>query len=239
MGIATKFGDFREARNQVYDMGLRRHMLSIYTMMAMGIGLTFGVGMVLQILTLPALLMQSAGGGILSLVLMLAPLLYVFMLGKELQVGSLAKGRTLYWTFCALMGFSMSFVFERYTGASIAVAFLSTAIAFSGLSLTGYTTKMDLTPWRGFLIMGVWGLIGAGIVNMIFGTALFDMAISAVGVLIFAALTALDTQMAKRMYREGHDEMNQRAAVWSALDLYLDFINIMLYLLRFVGVKKD
>lgn len=239
MTLLEKLSASYAEKDQVYDEGLRKHMLSIYNYMTIGIMITLGTGMGLQMLGMPAALAAMPGGAVLSIVLMFAPLAYVFFLGREITAGSIAKGQVLFWSFCALMGVTMAFVFEVYTGASIAVAFLSTAIAFAGLSLHGYTTKADLSPYRSFLIMGVWGLIGAGIVNIFFGTELFTLAISAIGVLIFAALTVVDTQDAKRMYREGQGEMNQRAAIWSALALYLDFINMMLYLLRFIGIKKD
>lgn len=237
--IFEKAGAAYGERDFVYDEGLRKHMLSIYNMMASGVLLTFIVGMGLQMLGMPAALAANPAGGILTMIMIFSPLVYVFFMGREIQAGSLAKGRFLYWSFCVLMGLSMAFVFEVYTGASIATAFLSTSIAFGGLSLYGYTTKSDLSPFRSFFVMAVWGLIGASIINMFFGTDLFSLAISAAGVVIFSALTAIDTQDAKRMYREGHDEMNQRAAIWSALALYLDFINLMLHLLRFIGIKKD
>lgn len=239
MSIFSKAVDAYGERDQVYDEGLRRHMLSIYNYMTSGIMLTFLVGMGLQMLGMPAALAAMPGGSVISIIMMIAPLPYVFFLSKEITAGSLAKGQMLYWSFCALMGLSLAFVFEVYTGASIAVAFLSAAIAFGGLSLYGYSTKTDLSPYRSFFVMAVWGLIGAMFINMFFGTDLFSMIVSAAGVLIFSALTAIDTQDARRMYREGQHDMNQRAVIWSALALYLDFINLMLHLLRFVGIKKD
>lgn len=233
--VSSAYGE----KNIVYDEGLRKHMLNVYNLMASGVMLTFIVGMGLQLLGMPAAIQQMPAGSALTLIMILAPLPYVFFMGKEIQTGSLAKGRFFYWSFCVLMGLSMAFIFERYTGASIAMAFLSTSVAFAGLSLYGYTTKSDLSPYRSFFIMAVWGLIAASLINIFFGADLFSMVVSAAAILIFSALTAIDTQQAKAMYREGEYEMNQRAAIWSAMELYLDFINLMIHMLRFVGIKKD
>lgn len=146
----------------------------------------------------------------------------------------------VFWSFTALMGVSMSTVFLQYTGTSIATTFFATAASFAGLSLFGYTTKRDLTGMGSFLIMAVWGLIAAMVLNMFVGSEPMAYVLSAAGIVIFAGLTAYDTQKIKSAYRTGISaDANERMAIWGAVDLYLDFVNLMLHLLRFMGVKKD
>jgi FtsH-binding integral membrane protein len=146
----------------------------------------------------------------------------------------------LFWAFAAVMGLSLSTIFITYTGASIAQTFFATAAAFLGLSLYGYTTKRDLSGFGTFLIMGVVGLIVAMVINMFLRSPGLDLAISAIGVLIFAGLTAYDTQKIKSMYFAvaGYGEAMAKSAVMGALQLYLDFINMFLFLLRFMGDRR-
>jgi FtsH-binding integral membrane protein len=153
---------------------------------------------------------------------------------------STQAAQALYWAFAVVMGLSLSTIFLRYTGVSIAQTFFATAVAFGGLSLYGYTTKRDLGPLGTFLIMGLIGLIVVSLINVFFmKSAMFDMVIGFVGVLIFAGLTAYDTQKIKSMYYHvaGTDFVG-KSVVMGALTLYLDFINMFLFLLRFMGDRR-
>ena len=149
--------------------------------------------------------------------------------------------QAMFWGFAVAMGLSMSTIFVAYTGASIAQTFFAVAAAFMGLSLWGYTTKKDLSGWGTFLIMGVVGLLVAMFINALFVRSVgMDLAISAIGVLIFAGLTAYDTQKIKSIYFAvaGHGEAMAKTAVMGALSLYLDFLNMFLFLLRFMGNRR-
>jgi FtsH-binding integral membrane protein len=217
-----------------YDMGLRRYMLSIYNYMASGILLS---GVV-------ALLFASSGmaeavfGTPLRWVIALAPLGFVF--GMSFGVNRMSTGtlQAMFWGFCVAMGLSLSSIFFVYTGASIATTFFATAGAFAGLSLFGYTTKKDLSGFGTFLIMGVVGILIAMVVNIFLQSPVMALAISVLGVLIFAGLTAYDTQMLKRQYYalQGTEFMG-KAVVMGALTLYLDFINMFQFLLSFLGQR--
>lgn len=225
--------------DSAYDMGLRRHMLQVYNYMASGILVTGIVALLCQASGITELLYGKDGATVLGIVAIFAPLAYVFILGRTLrQGGSLAKGQIAFWSFTALMGVSMSTIFLEYTGTSIATTFFATAAAFAGLSLFGYTTKRDLTGMGSFLIMALWGLIAAMLINLVVGSAPMAYLLSALGIVIFAGLTAYDTQKIRDSYRSGvSSDSNERMAIWGAVELYLDFLNLMLNLLRFVGVK--
>jgi len=156
----------------------------------------------------------------------------------RMQVATL---QAMFWGFAVAMGLSMSTIFVAYTGVSIAQTFFAVAAAFMGLSLWGYTTKKDLSGWGTFLIMGVVGLLVAMLINAFFVRSVgMDLAISAIGVLIFAGLTAYDTQKIKSIYFAvaGHGEAMAKTAVMGALNLYLDFLNMFLFLLRFMGNRR-
>jgi FtsH-binding integral membrane protein len=144
----------------------------------------------------------------------------------------------LFWAFAAVMGLSMSAIFLVYTGTSIAQTFFATAAAFAGLSLWGYTTKRDLSGFGTFLIMGVIGLIVAMVINLFLQSSVMSLVISAIGVLIFAGLTAYDTQRIKSMYAyvAGTDMMG-KTVIMGALSLYLDFVNMFTFLLSFMGSR--
>ena len=147
--------------------------------------------------------------------------------------------QALFWGFAVLMGMSLSTIFLVYTGASIAATFFATAGAFAGLSLYGYTTKKDLSGWGSFLIMGVVGILIASVINMFIGSSALSYAISFLGVLIFAGLTAYDTQRLKDQYAHvAGTQFAGKAIVLGALSLYLDFINMFLFLLRFMGNRN-
>lgn len=238
------------AGRTTFDAGLRRHMLSIYNYMTSGVLLT---GIV-------ALLFSRGGaesaaaqlfmnGGILAWVVILSPLAIVFAMSFGINRFSTGALQAMFWGFATLMGLSLSTIFLVYTGASIAAAFFATAGAFAGLSLFGYTTQKDLSGFGSFLIMGVIGLLLAMVINMFIGSEPLSYAISFLGVLIFAGLTAYDTQRLKREYLsiQNMKVTNPNAAaayplgkmaIMGALSLYLDFINMFQFLLSFMGQRE-
>ena len=172
-------------------------------------------------------------------VVMLAPLGMVFFLSARINSLSVSAAQTSFWIFAGLMGLSLSTIFLVYTGASITQTFFITAAAFGALSLWGYTTKRDLTGMGTFLVMGVFGLIIAMVVNIFLQSSALQFAISSIGVLIFSGLTAYDTQKIKEMYFEGDDVLVAgRKAIMGALTLYLDFINLFTFLLQLLGNRE-
>ena len=218
-----------------YDQGLRRHMLSIYNYMASGVLLSGVVallfarsGMAMQVMTTP-----------LKWLIMLAPLGFVFAMSFGANRMKTSTLQALFWGFCVVMGLSMSTIFLVFTGASIATAFFATAAAFAGLSLVGYTTKKDLSGMGSFMIMGLIGIIVASLINIFLQSSGLNLAISILGVLIFAGLTAYDTQRLKNEYEylRGTDFAG-KAVVLGALSLYLDFINMFQFLLTFLGDRR-
>jgi FtsH-binding integral membrane protein len=223
------------------DAGLRSYMLSVYNYMASGVLLTGIVAMLFAPYAREVLINQ-AGTGMSGLgwIITLAPLGFVFAMSFGVQRMASSTLQMLFWGFAAVMGLSLSTIFITYTGASIAQTFFATAAAFLGLSLYGYTTKRDLSAMGTFLIMGVIGLIVAMVINMFLRSPGLNLAISAIGVLIFAGLTAYDTQKIKSMYFAvaGYGEAMAKTAVMGALALYIDFINMFLFLLRFMGDRR-
>jgi FtsH-binding integral membrane protein len=220
-----------------YDAGLRSYMLSVYNYMASGVLLT---GIV-------ALLFARSGAaeailfgpGLLKYAIMLSPLAFVMVLSFGINRLSTGTAQMLFWAFATVMGLSMASIFFRYTGPSIAITFFATAAAFVSLSLWGYTTKKDLSGFGTFLIMGVVGLIVASLLNLFFKSPVMTLAISAIGVLVFAGLTAYDTQRIKSMYAyvAGTDMMG-KTVIMGALSLYLDFVNMFTFLLSFLGNRE-
>ena len=237
------------------DEGLRAYMIKVYNLMALGLAIT-GVAALgpvwlattgdpaAAVATLPnGKLLTAFGaalyGSPLRWVVMLAPLGLVFFLSARVHTMSLSAAQTTFWIFAALMGLSLSSIFLVYTTGSIVQTFFITAASFGALSLFGYTTKRDLTGWGSFLIMGVFGLIIAMIVNIFLASPALQFAISAIGVLVFAGLTAYDTQKIKEMYFEGDEVLVAgRKAIMGALTLYLDFINLFTFLLSFLGNRE-
>ena len=218
-----------------FDAGLRRHMLSIYNYMASGVLLS-GIIALLMFTTGTA---QAMFFSPLRLIVGLSPLAIVFAMSfgaNRMQTGTL---KALFWAFAVLMGMSLSTIFLVYTGPSIAATFFATAGAFAGLSLYGYTTGKDLSAFGTFLVMGVFGLLIAMILNLFIQSPGLAMAIPFLGVLIFAGLTAYDTQRLKRQYYAIPREFAGKAVVLGALTLYLDFINMFLFLLRFMGSSRN
>jgi FtsH-binding integral membrane protein len=223
-----------------FDAGLRSHMLSVYNYMASGVLLT---GVVALLFSRGGIESPAAqvfiNGGILAWVIMLSPLALVMIMSFGINRLSTGAAQALYWAYATLMGLSLSTIFLVYTEGSIAQTFFATAAAFLGLSLWGYTTKKDLSGMGTFLLMGLVGLVVAMIVNMFMKSSALDLAISAIGVLIFAGLTAYDTQKIKSLYFvvQGSGEAVAKSAIMGALTLYLDFINLFLFLLRFMGSR--
>jgi FtsH-binding integral membrane protein len=224
------------------DVGLRSYMLSVYNYMASGVLLTGIVAMLFANSSLIRLIVNPATGQATPLfwIALFAPLAIVFMLSFGINRISAGTAQALFWAYAALVGVQFSSLFLVYTGASVAQAFFATAAAFLGLSLYGYTTKRDLSGFGTFLIMGVVGILVAMVLNIFLKSPGLNLAISAIGVLIFAGLTAYDTQKIKSIYFAvaGNGEAIAKTAVIGALNLYLDFINMFLFLLRFMGDRR-
>ncbi|TMM48815.1 Bax inhibitor-1/YccA family protein [Qipengyuania marisflavi] len=232
-GSVPRAGD-PVARAETFDAGLRSHMLKIYNYMSSGVLLT---GLVALLTARSGLAMTFASGPLMWLVA-LSPLAIVFAMSFGAKKFSQGTLQLMFWGFAVLMGLSLSTIFLVYTGASIAVTFFATAGAFAGLSLFGYTTKKNLQGFGTFLVMGVIGLLIAMVINIFLQSTVMTMAISFIGVLIFAGLTAYDTQRLKAEYQfvKG-TEFAGKAIIMGALTLYLDFINMFLFLLRFMGSR--
>ncbi len=218
------------------DVGLRQYMLRVYNYMASGVALT---GIIAYAVASSPAMIHAIFGTPFMYVVMLAPLAFVLVLSFGINRLSLFATQAMFWLFAAAMGLSLSTIFVVYTGESIARVFFITAAAFGALSLYGYTTKRDLTGFGSFLIMGLFGIIIAMVVNMFLHSSGLQFAVSVLGVLIFAGLTAYDTQRIKSMYWEGDGaEIAGKKAVMGALALYLDFINMMMLLMQFLGNRR-
>lgn len=242
-GVINRGGVATATRAEI-DQGLRSYMLRVYNYMALGVALTGAVAW--AVFAVPALSQlfftlgaagKPVGMTVLGWVAVFAPLAIVLLFSFRVHKMSAASAQMVFWIFAAVMGLSMATIFFRFTGISIAKTFFITAAAFGALSLYGYTTKKDLSGWGTFLFIGLIGLILASIVNLFLASSALGFAISAIGVLIFAGLTAYDTQKIKNMYFEvsGSGEMVAKAAIIGALELYLDFINMFQFLLNFLG----
>jgi hypothetical protein len=231
--IRTGVGSAQAAQ---IDEGLRAHMNKVYGLMSVAMLVTGGVAWAVGT---NETMLATIFGSPLKWVVMFAPLVMVFAFGALISRLSVAAAQLFFYVYAAAVGLSLSFIFAVYTGTSIAQTFLVTAIAFAGLSLYGYTTKKDLSAMGSFLIMGLIGLIVASVVNIFLASSALAFAISAIGVLIFAGLTAYDTQSIKNTYiahaMNGDQEWLGKAAIMGALNLYLDFINMFMFLLQFLG----
>ena len=220
----------------VYDEGLRSHMLRVYNYMGIGLVVTGIVAMVVA--STPALYVPIFSSP-LKWVVMLAPLAFVLLFSFKMQTMSAASAQTMFWAFCAVMGLSLASVFLVFTGTSIARTFFITATMFGATSLYGYTTKRDLTQFSSFMIMGLIGVVIASVVNIFLGSTALQFAISVIGIAVFVGLTAWDTQTIKEQYAENFDaESQQKLAVFGALSLYLNFVNIFQLLLNFTGERE-
>ncbi|TAL76484.1 MAG: Bax inhibitor-1/YccA family protein [Beijerinckiaceae bacterium] len=254
---AARWGQgYARAGRAEIDQGLRSYMLGVYNNMVIGLALTglvaFGANM-LAVTTDPSravvrvghIMLTPIGQALylspLKWVVMLAPLAFVFFFSFRLNQMAADTARNVFYAFAAFMGLSLSTILLIYTGTSIAAAFFETAAAFGALSLYGYTTKRDLSPIGSFLIMGVFGIIIASLVNLIFvHSSAFQFGIAILTVLIFAGLTAWDTQAIKEMYYESDGyEVATKKSVNGALMLYLDFINIFQSLLYLTGSRNN
>jgi uncharacterized protein len=221
------------------DAGLRSYMLSVYNYMASGVLLTGIIAMLFAPYARQVLVGANGGMSPLGWIVTLSPLGIVFAMSfgmNRMRTGTL---QMLFWAFAALMGLSMSTLFLAFTGASIAQTFFATTAAYLGLSLYGYTTKRDLSGMGTFLIMGVVGILVAMLINMFLQSSAMALAISAIGVLLFAGLTAYDTQRIKSLYFYVQGtEMAGKTVIMGALQLYLDFINMFQFLLMFMGNRR-
>jgi hypothetical protein len=240
------------------DMGLRAHMNKVYSTMSLGMLITALAAWAIAGLAVtddPATSVETMTNGTmltsfgkviytsyLKWVVMFAPLAMIFGFGAVMQRASASAAQLFFFLFATLIGVSLSSIFIFYTSHSIVQTFLVTAIAFAGLSLWGYTTKRDISGWGSFLMMGVIGILVASIINIFLGSPAIMFAISILGVLIFAGLTAYDTQNIKNMYlahaHHGDQEWLDKSAIHGALSLYLDFLNMFQFLLFFMGSQE-
>jgi FtsH-binding integral membrane protein len=252
-------GTVARPQQGVIDQGLRSYMVGVYNYMAAGIALTGLVAYAVFAMAVTTDPTQAAQGvralsrgmfltdfgrlifaSPLAWVIMFAPLGFALFLGFRVYKMSVAGAQIAFWLFAAVMGLSLATIFLRFTGVSIARTFFITAATFAMLSLYGYTTKRDLSGWGTFLFMGVIGLIIAGLVNIFLQSPALQFAISCIGVLVFAGLTAYDTQQIKDGYYElvGDAQMLAKGAIMGALNLYLDFINMFTMLLNLTGDRE-
>ncbi|MFE1597968.1 Bax inhibitor-1/YccA family protein [Methylobacterium sp. ID0610] len=245
------------ARGQVeVDQGLRAFMLGVYNNMVLGLAVSAVVALgvnklavasssadaVARIGSIPLTAFGKAlYGSPLMWVVALAPLAFIFFFSFRMDRMSAATARTTFLAFAAVMGASLSTLLIRYTGASVVQVFFITAAAFGGLSLYGYTTSRSLSGIGSFLVMGLIGLVIASLVNIFLASSALQFAISVIGVVIFAGLTAYDTQKLKEMYLYGNfdQEAAAKVSVFGALTLYLDFINMFQFLLSLIGNRNN
>ena len=218
------------------DVGLRQYMLKVYNYMSVGLVVT---GLIALWVSEHAEVFNAVTYSPLRWVVIFAPLGFALLFGFRIQQMRAITAEILYWAFAAIMGLSLSYIFVLYTHASVARVFFISAGTFAGMSLYGYTTKRDLTSMGSFLVMGLFGLILAMLVNIFFQSAALYFTISIVGVLIFVGLTAWDTQKIKEMYSANDlAEVATKKAIYGAFQLYLDFLNLFLMLLRLMGNRR-
>jgi len=220
-----------------YDEGLRQHMIRVFNYMLTALVVTGGVAYLTS--SSPELLALVFGTP-LKWVVMLAPLGFVLALSFGIHRMSFGTAQLVFWIYSAVMGVSLSTIFIVFTGESIARVFFITAATFAAMSLYGYTTKRDLSNFGAFLVMGLIGIIIAGLVNIFVQSSAMQFAISVIGVLVFTGLTAWDTQRIKEEYAEGWGhEANGKLALMGALSLYLNFINLFMMLLQLLGNREE
>ena len=220
----------------LFDEGLRSHMLRVYNYMASGVLLT---GIVALLVSSSPALVSAIFGTPLKWVFMFAPLAFVFFFSFRIDKMSASTAQAAYWAFAAIMGVSMASIFLVFTGTSIAQTFFIAAAMFTAMSLYGYTTKADLSRFGSFLMMGLIGVLIAMLVNLFMQSSALQFAISVIGVLVFVGLTAWDTQNIKVQYAQnlGHETLS-KMAVFGALSLYLNFVNIFQLLLNLTGERE-
>ena len=240
----NRFMASANAQASQIDVGLRAYMLGVYNHMTTALAITGFFALGLSFLVGPSVYEltsfgQTLYGGPLKWLVMLAPLAMVFYISAKLNSISASKARNLFYIYSGLMGLSLSSLLLVYTNESVVRVFFITSAAFASLSIYGYTTKKNLSAFGSFLIMGVFGLIIASIVNIFLASSGLAFIISILGVLIFAGLTAYDTQKIKNMYLAGDDmEVSGKKSVMGALTLYLDFILMFQFLLMFLGNRE-
>lgn len=243
MDYDRKYMNRADADVAQYDVGLRQYMLGVYNHMVAALAFTGVIAYGTTMLAVQDGALTGFGQAIyaspLKWLVMLAPLGMVFLLSARVRTMSLGSARVSFYVFAALMGLSLSSILLVYTGESVARVFFITAAAFGGLSLYGYTTKRDLSGFGSFLIMGLFGIIIASVVNIFLASTALQFAISVIGVLVFAGLTAYDTQRIKEMYNElDQSDVAGKKAIMGALALYLDFINLFIMLLHLFGNRE-
>ena len=225
------------------DLGLKAYMNKVYSFMAVGLALT---GVIAHLTSTMAFdfrtnTMTAFGNAIygspLAFIIMLAPLGFIIALNMGIAKMKESTVQILFWAFAAVMGLSLSSIFIQYTGESVARVFFISAGAFGALSLYGYTTKKDLTGWGSFLFIGLIGILIASIVNIFVASSALQFGISVIGVLVFAGLTAYDTQRIKAMYFDNSGQEGKKA-IMGALTLYLDFINLFIMLIQLFGQRR-
>jgi uncharacterized protein len=251
------------AEAAVVDAGLRAYMLRIYNYMVIGLAITGFAALgayMLSVTSDPASAVKGAAGGAVAIrgmyltpigyalfvsplkwLIILAPLGLVLFLGFRIQNMKPATAQITFWIYAALVGVSLGVLFLVYTHTSIVRVFFITAASFGALSLWGYTTQRDLSGWGSFLIMGVFGILIASVVNIFLVSTALQWIISVVGVLVFAGLTAWDTQRLKSEYIYGamEGDVLERSAIMGALQLYLDFLNLFTFLLQLMGSRDE
>ncbi len=219
------------------DVGLRQYMLRVYNYMASGLALTGIVS--LLVVSSPTAIQLIFGTG-LFWVVALAPIALVFFLSMKINSMKASTAQTVFWIYAGLMGLSLASIFLQFTGVSVARVFFITAGTFAAMSLWGYTTKKDLSGMGSFLFMGLIGILIASVVNIFLQSSMMHFVISAIGVVVFTGLTAWDTQRIKETYSESDaGEVATKKAVFGALTLYLDFINLFLFMLQFLGERRE
>jgi uncharacterized protein len=218
-----------------FDAGLRTHMQRVYNYMSGGLAATGLVAYIVAHTALAAIIFGSP----LKWLVMLGPLAFLFFI-PGMGRYSVGQCQALFWSFCTVMGLSLSTIFFVYSDASIARAFFITGADFAAMSLYGYTTKSDLTRMGAFMMMGLIGLIIASVVNIFFMSSALQWVVSVVGVIVFTGLTAYDVQRIKQTYAESWGgDTNNKLAISGALSLYLDFINLFMSILRLTGNSRN
>ncbi|MEN8237153.1 MAG: Bax inhibitor-1/YccA family protein [Pseudomonadota bacterium] len=226
----------RDASGDKVDQGLRAYMLSVYNYMALGLGIT---GVVAFLTASSPAMMDAIFGTPLRWVVLFAPLGFVFFISARIERMQASTAQMLFWTYSGINGFCFAILLHVYEGSSIARVFFISAGMFAAMSLYGYTTRKDLSGVGSFCFMGLIGVIIASIVNIFIASSVMHFAISIIGVLVFVGLTAYDTQKIKGMYYAADSgEVSTKKAVLGALTLYLDFINLFLFLLRLLGNRR-
>jgi uncharacterized protein len=222
----------------LYDQGLKSYMISVYNHMAAALGIT---GLVAFMVASSPQLMEMFFGTPLKWVVMFSPLVMVFFIMPNLMNFSIQKAQSMFFLFSGLMGLSISWIFIAYTGTSIARCFFITCSVFGAMSIYGYTTKRDLTSMGSFMIMGLIGVIIASLVNIFLNSSAIQFITSLLSVIIFVGLTAYDTQRIKNIYYQvaGTSDVATKVAIYGALSLYMDFINLFLQLLHFFGDRRN